>query len=240
MHAVWIIAKREVSSFFDSLIAYILLALFLGFTGFFTWILGQDIFFSGQASLTQFFGMANLTFFIFIPALTMQLLAEERKIGTLELLLTKSVTDRQVVLGKFLSALIMLAVALLFTLPFVVTIFSIGDADAGQVACGYLALLLTGGAFVSIGLYASSVTSNQIVSFLLALLISVFFQFIFGFVGSTLPGVAGKILSELSIATHFDSISRGVIDSRDVIYFGSIIVIGLILSELSLTKRNIG
>jgi ABC-2 type transport system permease protein len=238
MHAVWTIAKREMNSFFDSLIAYILLALFLGFTGFFTWILGQDIFFVGQASLTQFFGMANLSFFIFIPALTMQLLAEERKLGTLELLLTKSVTDRQVVLGKFLSAMLMLAVALLFTLPFVITISSIGDADAGQIACGYLALLLAGASFVSIGLYASSVTSNQIVSFLLALLISVFFQFIFGFIGSSLPGMVGKVLVGLSVSSHFDSISRGVIDTRDVIYFGSIILIGLLLAELSLTKRN--
>ena len=239
MHAIWVIAKRELNSFFDSLMAYILLALFLGFTGFFTWILGNDVFIIGQASLEQFFGMANLSFFIFIPALTMQLLAEERKIGTLELLLTKSVTDRQVVIGKFLSAVLMLVIALLFTLPFVITIFNIGNADVGQVLCGYLGLIFTGAAYVSIGLYTSSLTNNQIVSFLLALIISVLFQFIFGFIGNYLGGSLGLFFNDLSMSVHFESISRGVIDTRDLVYFLSIIFVGLFLSELSLTKRNI-
>lgn len=239
MSAVFVIAKRELNSFFDSLMAYILLALFLGFTGVFTWLLGeQDVFYTGQASLQQFFSIANLSFFIFIPALTMQLLAEERKIGTLELLLTKSVTDRQVVFGKFLGALGMLTISLLFTVPYVVTIFTIGNADAGQIASGYLGLLVTGAAYAAIGLYASSVTANQIVSFLLALIISVFFQFIFMLIGRVLPGVLGNVFDQLSITTHFESISRGVIDSRDVIYFGSVIFIGLLLAELSLSKRN--
>jgi ABC-2 type transport system permease protein len=239
MHAIWVIAKRELNSFFDSLMAYILLALFLGFTGFFTWILGNDVFITGQASLEQFFGMANLSFFIFIPALTMQLLAEERKIGTLELLLTKSVTDRQVVIGKFLSAVLMLVIALLFTLPFVITIFNIGNADVGQVLCGYLGLIFTGAAYVSIGLYTSSLTNNQIVSFLLALIISVLFQFIFGFIGNYLGGSLGLFITDLSMSVHFESISRGVVDTRDLVYFLSIIFVGLFLSELSLTKRNI-
>lgn len=239
MSAVLVIAKRELNSFFDSLMAYILLALFLGFTGFFTWVLGgNDVFFTGQASLSQFFSYANLSFFIFIPALTMQLLAEERKIGTLELLLTKSVTDRQVVFGKFLAAVMMLAIGLLFTLPFVVTIFSIGNADVGQIISGYFGLLLTGAAFVSIGLYASSLTSNQIVSFLIALIISVFFQFIFQLLASSIPGLFGEIFDQLSIDTHFESVSRGVIDTRDLIYFISVIFLGLFLSEFSLTKRN--
>lgn len=239
MSAVFVIAKRELNSFFDSLMAYILLALFLGFTGVFTWLLGeQDVFYTGQASLQQFFSIANLSFFIFVPALTMQLLAEERKIGTLELLLTKSVTDRQVVFGKFLGALGMLTISLLFTVPYVVTIFTIGNADAGQIASGYLGLLVTGAAYAAIGLYASSVTANQIVSFLLALIISVFFQFIFMLIGRLLPGVLGNVFDQLSITTHFESISRGVIDSRDVIYFGSVIFIGLLLAELSLSKRN--
>ena len=239
MHAIWVISKRELGSFFDSLMAYILLALFLGFTGFFTWILGNDVFITGQASLEQFFGMANLSFFIFIPALTMQLLAEERKIGTLELLLTKSVTDRQVVIGKFLAAVLMLVIALLFTLPFVITIFNIGNADVGQVLCGYVGLILTGAAYVSVGLYTSSLTSNQIVSFLLALIISVFFQFIFGFIGNYMGGTLGLFLTDLSMSTHFESISRGVVDTRDLVYFLSIIFVGLFLSELSLAKRNI-
>jgi len=117
MKGMWIIAKRELNSFFDSLIAYIMLVLFLGFSGFFTWILGSDVFFIGQASLQSFFNVSYWTLFFFIPALTMRLLAEERKTGTIELLLTRAVTDRAVVAGKFLSTLILICIALLFTLP---------------------------------------------------------------------------------------------------------------------------
>ena len=239
MSAVLVIAKRELGSFFDSLLAYVLLTLFLGFTGLLTWVLGQnDVFFVGQASLSQFFFYADISFFVFVPALTMQLLAEERKLGTLELLLTKSVTDRQVVFGKFLAAVTMLAIALLFTLPYVITIFSIGNADVGQILSGYFGLLLAGAAFVSIGLYSSSLTNNQIVSFLLALIISVVFRFIFPLLASSFPGALGMIFEQLSITTHFESISRGVLDTTDLIYFISVIFLGLFLSELSLTKRN--
>src|SRR5688500_10792763 len=166
MHAIWIIAKRELNSFFDSLIAYIMLVLFLGFSGFFTWLLGSDIFFTGQASLESFFNVAFWTLFFFIPALTMRLLAEEKKTGTLELLLTKAVTDRQVVAGKFLSAFILVLVALLLTTPYVITIATLGNIDAGQIFCGYLGMLLMSAMYISIGLYTSSITSNQVVAFL--------------------------------------------------------------------------
>ena len=142
MKPIWIIATRELRSFFDSLIAYIMLVLFLGFSGFFTWLLGTDVFYVGQASLEPFFNVAFWTLFFFIPALTMRLLAEERKTGTIELLLTKAVTDRQVVIGKFLSTLLLVVAALLFTVPYIVTIANLGDIDGGQVFCGYLALLL--------------------------------------------------------------------------------------------------
>jgi ABC-2 type transport system permease protein len=239
MHAVWTIAKRELGSFFDSLIAYILLILFLGFSGFFTWLFGSDIFFIGQASLQSFFNIAFWTLFFFIPALTMRLLAEEKKTGTIELLLTKAVTDREVVIGKFLSTLLLVAIALIFTLPYVVTLANIGNIDFGEIFSGYLGLLLMSAAYISIGLYASSITSNQIVAFLLALFIGLFFHLIFGVLANNNTGFAGQILSTLSLSDHFESISRGVIDTRDLIYFLSIISIGLFLSELSLTKRNV-
>src|SRR5690606_1395609 len=142
MHAIWIIAKRELDSFFDSLTAYITLVLFLGFSGLFTWILGVDIFLVGQASLESFFNVAYWTLFFFIPALTMRLLAEEKKTGTLELLLTKAVRDRDIVLGKFLSALTLVFIALAFTAPYVITLSKLGNIDAGQILCGYLGLLL--------------------------------------------------------------------------------------------------
>jgi ABC-2 type transport system permease protein len=239
MHAVWTIAKRELGSFFDSLIAYILLILFLGFSGFFTWLFGSDIFFIGQASLQSFFNIAFWTLFFFIPALTMRLLAEEKKTGTIELLLTKAVTDREVVIGKFLSTLLLVAIALIFTLPYVVTLANIGNIDFGEIFSGYLGLLLMSAAYISIGLYASSITSNQIVAFLLALFIGLFFHLIFGVLANNNTGFVGQILSTLSLSDHFESISRGVIDTRDLIYFLSIISIGLFLSELSLTKRNV-
>ncbi len=239
MNAVWVIAKRELQSFFDSLIAYIMLVLFLGFSGFFTWLFGSDIFFAGQASLEGFFDIAYWTLFFFIPALTMRLLAEEKKTGTIELLLTKAVSDRAVVLGKFLSTLSLVVIALLFTLPYVITVANLGNLDLGQVVCGYTGLLLLSAAYISIGLYASSITSNQIVAFLAALFIGLFFQIIFDVLAANFTGFLGQLFSTLSLSNHFESISRGVVDTRDVIYFLSIVFIGLFLSELSLTKRNI-
>lgn len=237
MHASWIIAKRELGSFFDSLIAYIMLVLFLGFSGFFTWLLGADIFLVGQANLESFFNVAFWTLFFFIPALTMRLLAEERKTGTLELLLTKAVSDRAVVFGKFLSTLLLVIIALVFTLPYVITIAYIGDMDGGQILCGYLGLVLMSAMYTSIGLYASSITGNQIVAFLIALFIGLFFHLIFGVMAQQFSGWPGQILETLSLTSHFESISRGVLDTRDLIYFLSITLTGLLLTELSLTKR---
>jgi ABC-2 type transport system permease protein len=238
MRPLWIIAKRELSSFFDSLIAYIMLVLFLGFSGFFTWILGSDIFFIGQANLESFFNVAYWTLFFFIPALTMRSLAEEKKTGTIELLLTKAVTDRQVVIGKFLSTLMLVLIALVFTLPYAITIANIGNMDAGQVFCGYLGLLLMSAMYISIGLYASSITNNQIVAFLTALFIGLFFHIIFGALAQQFTGWLGLIFQGLSLTSHFESMSRGVLDTRDLIYFLSITLIGLLLAELSLTTRN--
>ena len=239
MRTIWIIANKELGSFFDSLIAYILLTLFLGFSGFFTWMYGNDIFLVGQTTLRGFFNIAYWLLFFFIPALTMRLLAEERKTGTIELLLTKAVTDRQVVIGKFLAALLLVVVALVFTLPYVITLANIGNLDQGEVICGYLGLLLISASYVSIGLYASSITNNQIVAFLTALFIGLFFHIIFGVLAGNVQGVVGEIFNQLSLSTHFESISRGVVDTRDLIYFASIVLIGLLLSELSLTKRNL-
>lgn len=238
MRAAWIIAKRELRSFFDSLIAYIMLVLFLGFSGFFTWLLGSDVFYNGQASLEPFFDVAFWTLFFFIPALTMRLLAEEKKTGTIELLLTKAVTDRQLVVGKFLSTVLLVAIALLFTIPYVITISNLGNADSGQIFCGYLGLLLISGMYTSIGIFASSITSNQIVAFLTALFIGLFFHLIFGIVAQQFTGWTGQFFKTLSLPHHFESLSRGVVDTRDLIYFFSVIIIGLLLSEASLSKRH--
>jgi ABC-2 type transport system permease protein len=178
MHSIWVITKREFNSFFDSLVSYIFIVVFLGISGFFTWMLGSDIFFIGQATLQPFFSIAYFTLFFFIPALTMRMVAEEKRIGTLELLLTKAVSDWQVILGKFLACLILIAVALALTLPYYITVWALGPVDHGAVLCGYLGMLLMSMAYIAIGLFASSITNNQIVAFLLALLIGVFFLII--------------------------------------------------------------
>ncbi len=238
MKQIWIIAKRELRSFFNSLMAYILLIAFLGFSGFFTWLSGSDVFMVGQASLQSFFGIAYWSLFFFIPGLTMGLLAEETRSGTIELLLTKPITDWQVVVGKFLSSWILIAIALAFTLPYYVTVATIGDIDHGAVWTGYLGLLLMSGTYIAIGIFASSISKNQIVGFLLALLIGIFFHIIFGILAGNTSGLIGNVLNYLSLSTHFESISRGVIDTKDLIYFFSIMALGLLGAEYSLTRRK--
>jgi ABC-2 type transport system permease protein len=239
MEKIWIIARRELKTFFDSLTAYVLIIAFLGLSGFFTWLFGSDIFLMGQATLQPFFSVAYWTLFFFTPALTMRMLAEENKTGTIELLLTKSITDWQVILGKFLACILLIIIALVLTLPYYLSVWSLGPVDHGAVWCGYLGLILMSMTYISIGLFTSSVTNNQIVAFLLSLFIGVFFLIIFNVMSSNFTGLVGELFSYLSLSSHFDSISRGVIDSKDVIYFLSISMFGLILSELSLSKRNI-
>ena len=239
MRKTWIIAARELRLFFDSLTAYILIVIFLGLSGFFTWISGSDVFFNGQATLQPFFSVAYWTLFFFIPALTMRMIAEENRSGTIELLLTKAVTDWEVVTGKFLACLTLIAIALALTIPYYITVASIGNVDHGAVWCGYIGLLLMSTVYISIGLFASSLTSNQIVAFLLSLFIGVFFLIIFGVLSNDFTGLVGDIFNYLNLQTHFDSISRGVIDSKDIIYFLSISLFGLMLAETMISRRNI-
>ena len=239
MKQVITIAKRELGSFFNSLVAYILLFAFLGFTGFFTWLEGNgDIFFRKQADLNVFFQIALWTLFFFIPAITMRLLAEEKKSGTIELLLTKNVTNGQVILGKFLAALSMVGIALLATFVYYISVSRLGNFDHGATLCGYLGLLLLSSAYIGIGLFASSITHNQIVAFLLALLIGICFQFVFGILANSSSGWMAELFDTLSITNHYSSISRGVIDSKDLVYFLSITLMGLVLSEYMISKRK--
>lgn len=239
MKKIWTITAKELRTFFDSLTAYILIIVFLGLSGFFTWLFGSDIFFIGQATLQPFFSVAYWTIFFFTPAITMRMIAEEKKSGTLELLLTKSVSDWEVIVGKFLACLLLIIIALALTLPYYISVWSMGSVDHGAVWCGYLGLILMSMAYISIGLFASSISSNQIVAFLLALFIGVFFLIIFQVLAGDFTGTIGEILDYLTINNHFESISRGVVDSRDIIYFLSISFFGLVLAEMSLSKRNI-
>lgn len=239
MRQIWTIARREIDAFFDSLIAYIMLVAFLGFSGLFTWLYGADVFFVGQASLQTFFEIAYWTLFFFIPALTMRLLAEERRSGTLELLLTRPVTDWQVVCGKFLSTLLLIAAALALTLPYYITVSFLGDVDHGAVLSGYAGLLLMSAAYIGVGVFASSVTSNQIVAFLLALAIGIMFHLVFGMLAMGADGFLARLFDYLSLERHFSSVARGVIDTRDVVYFLSLSAAGLAGAEASLSRRNV-
>lgn len=238
MKAIWTVARRELSSFFDSLLAYIMIVAFLGFSGFFTWIKGADIFYVNQASLQSFFGIAYWTLFFFIPALTMRLIAEERKTGTIEMLLTKPISEWDIVAGKFLSTLLLIVVGLALTLPYYITISTLGDIDHGAVWLGYLGLILMSAAYISIGIFTSSLTNNQIVAFLLALFIGIFFHIIFDVISSSLTSVSGGVFYYLSMSNHFESISRGVLDSKDLVYFCSIIFLGLFGAQMVLVKRK--
>ncbi len=238
MQKIWIITKRELASFFDSLIAYIMIILFLGLSGFFTWLFGNTIFLINQASLQVFFGISYWTLFFFIPAITMRSLAEENRSGTIELLSTKAVSDWDIVMGKFLSNLLLVAIALVSTLPYYITVASLGNIDHGATVGGYLGLLLISAMYISIGLFASSLTSNQIVAFLLALLIGIFFHILADIMASSFTGNLGSIFDYLSARTHYESLSRGVFDTRDLIYYLTFIFLGLMLSETMLSRRN--
>ncbi len=240
MKQILILTKKELNTYFDSLMAYILIIVFLSLSGFFTWLYGgSDVFYINRATLEPFFGVAYWTLFIFIPALTMKQIAEERKTGTLEMLLTKPVSDWQVVKGKFLATFVLIAITLALTLPYYVTISFIGPIDHGAALSGYFGLLLMSAAYISLGIFASSITSNQIVAFLLTLIMGIFFQILFGMLSSAFSGTTADVLAYLDMRSHYENIIRGVIDSKDIIYFLSIVILGLGASEISLIKRNV-
>lgn len=238
MRYIWLICKREISVFFDSLIAYIMLVVFLGLSGFFTWLFGSgDIFFVGQASLNTFFGVAFWTLFFFIPAITMRMLAEEQKEGTLELLATKPLSDFQIVAGKWLASWLLVVISLALTLPYYITVANLGNIDHGATISGYLALLLISSAYTSIGIFTSSMTGNQIVAFIVSLFIAFFFQMLFGEMASILPAAVSGVAEYLSFTWHFQTLSRGVIGIGNLVYIFSVIILGFILATASLKRR---
>ncbi len=238
MNKAWIIARRELNAWFDSLVAYIISVAFLAFSGIFTWLAGADIFLRQQADLSVFFSVAHWTLFFFIPAITMRLIAEEKRAGTIELVLTKDVTDRDFVLGKFIASLLMVGIVLACTLPYYFTVSMLGPVDHGATLAGYFGLILLSAAYIAIGLFASSLSSNQIVAFLLALFIGIFFQFLFDVFADNTSGWLSRLFDMLSAMRHYDSIARGVLDSKDVVYFLSLCFVGLALTEWKLGQRD--
>jgi ABC-2 type transport system permease protein len=187
--------------------------------------------------MRDFFSLAPFLFVFFAPAITMRLIAEERRSGTIELLITMPVRDVDVILGKFIAALGLLLVALLLTLPYAFTIAQFGDLDWGPVWGGYVGLLLLGAAFLSIGLMASSWTENQIVAFVIALFLSMVFLMLDRFL-MFLPAGLSEWVEYLSFTAHFRNAARGVIDTRDVVFYLSFIVLGMFLAFRSLESRR--
>jgi ABC-2 type transport system permease protein len=228
------VARREFVSYFNSPIAYLVVAVYLILAGglFFT-----ELFIGGQADMRGFFGLAPLLFFIFTPLFTMRLLAEERAQGTLELLLTFPLTDWQVVIGKYLASLGLIAVLLLLTLPIPISVAALGPLDKGATVAAYVGMLLMCGTYAAIGLMASSFTRNQIVAGIIALFIG-FSLFIIGQMVQVMPSWLAPFCNAISIHTRFLNIARGVIDSRDVFYYLSMITGCLIIAQTSLESRR--
>lgn len=228
------IFRREIRSSFNSPVAYVVIIVFLSIVG---WFFTSNMFLMNIASMRVVFELVPLVFLFFIPAVTMRLLAEEKKAGTLELLTTKPVRDVEIVLGKFLAGWALVAAALAPTLISVLTVAFLGDLDLGPVFTGYVGLLLMGGVYVALGLLASSLTENQIVAFILGFLM-VLALFLMDKILMYVPAVLASTLEFLSIDHHFANIARGVIDSRNIIYFGSLLGFALYLATLSLERRK--
>jgi ABC-2 type transport system permease protein len=228
------IFKKELRSYFNSAVAYVVIVVFLAIVG---WMYTSSMFLINVASLRMMFELIPLVFLFVVPAITMRLLAEEKKAGTIELLTTKPLHDWEIVAGKFLAAWALVGIALIPTLIYYITIVFLGDIDNGPVIGGYLGLLLMAGVYVAVGLLASSFTENQIVAFIVGLLM-MFAFFMMDKVLIFVPDFMTSIVEYLGIDFHFSNIARGVIDSRDVVYFGSVLGFTLYLSVISLEKRK--
>jgi ABC-2 type transport system permease protein len=228
------IAKREFQSYINSPIPYILVTAYLATAGY---MFFRQLFLVRQAELRHFFENMPLLFCLIVPFVTMRLVAEERREGTLELLLTMPVTDWELVIGKFFAALGLMAVLLLLTLAFPITVSQLGPLDKGTTVASYIGALLMSGAFVAIGIMASAFTRSQIVAALVAFFIG-FGLFLLGALVGVLPPSLAPIAASLSIGTRFMNIARGVIDTRDVLYYASIIFVSLLVAQTTLDSRR--
>lgn len=232
------IAGKEFRSYFNSTIAYIFLVVFLVLNSVLFFEL-QKFFVIGQATLRDFFGLAPILLLFFIPAISMRMWAEERKMGTLETLMTLPVRDWEVVVGKFLAGFFFYLVALVLTFPLPLIVDALGSPDSGAIFCGYLGLLFLGGSYLAIGLWMSSLTENQIVAFIGAFVLCLVF-FIIGvdLILTSVPRELVPFFKGLSLGSHFSSMERGVIDSRDLIYYLSMIGFFLFLNVRSVESRR--
>ena len=233
------ILKKEFNSFFASPIAYLVIGVFLLVNGLFLWVFKDNfnILNAGFADLSSFFYLTPWMFLFLIPAITMKSFADEFNSGTIEILKTKPVTDWQIILGKFTASLLLVCVALIPTLTYVYTVYTmgnpVGNLDIGSTIGSYLGLLFLAATYTAIGLFTSTISKNQIVTFIL----SVFIIFIFFYGFDAVSSTFGNSIQQLGINEHFKSISRGVIDTRDVIYFLSVTFFFLFITKQQLKNE---
>lgn len=242
---MYAIIKKEIQSFFATPIGYLVIAVYLIANGLFLWVFKGDfnIFNSGFADLNGYYFLAPWIFLFLIPAITMKSFSEEQKQGTLELLFSKPISLNTLVLGKFLGSFILMIIALLPSLIYIVTIYELGNPkgniDLGSAAGAYLGLIGIALVYTAIGIFSSTITNNQIVAFISAAILAFAMYFGFELIAELdFFNSSSLFVEQLGIKTHFNSISRGVIDSRDLIYFITITLLFLYFSKLTLTQKK--
>ena len=237
MRNVMAIFRREFAAYFDSPLAYIIVPVFLGLVGGFS-LFFQDILAGGVASMRPVFFWCAVFFLLLIPGVTMRLFAEEQRTGSIEMLITLPISEGEMVLGKYLAALALMTLALALTVTYPITLAQLGELDWGPVMGGYLGLFLLGAAFTAIGTAASAMTRSQVVAFLIAVVVCLL-PFASGFALSRVPEAALPVVQYLSFDYHFDNLARGVIDSRNLLYYASVVALFLHLAVFSLERRRL-
>jgi ABC-2 type transport system permease protein len=237
--------KKEINSFLSSLIGYIVVTVFLLINGLFLWVFPMDfnVINYGYAGIDGLFILAPFVFLFLIPAITMKSFSDEKRSGTIELLLTRPLTDLQIILSKYLASVILVVISLIPTFVYFISVYRlgmpVGNIDMGGTWGSYIGLLFLGAGFAAIGLFCSSITDNQIISFILSVFLCGFFYIGFDFIFSfSLFGNFDLFVQQLGINAHYVSMSRGVIDTRDVLYFLSLIAFFILLTKISLEKRK--
>ncbi len=243
MQNVFTLFRKEIASFFNSLIGYVVISVFLTGVGLFFWVFEYNVLETGLAQMDALFDYGPYLFLFLVPAITMRAFSEEIKSGTIELLATKPLTDGQIILGKYLAAAFLVFFSLLPTLFYLATVWwlgsPMGNLDLGATAGAYLGLFFLGCVFASIGLLTSALSDSQIIAFILGVFLCFFFFIGLDFMaGIKALNVINTFFLELSIIEHYRSISRGVIDTRDALYFFSFIAVGLILTKVVLNSKK--
>jgi ABC-2 type transport system permease protein len=236
------IFRREFGAYFSTPLAYVFIVIFLALSGAFTFYMGY-FFERGQADLQAFFAFHPWLYLVFVPAVSMRLWAEERKGGTIELLMTLPVSTTEVVVGKFLAAWVFIGIALALTFPIWITVNYLGNPDNGVAFAGYLASFIMAGAFLSIGACVSAATRNQVIAFILAAVVGFLFltsglEIVIAFFRGWAPAAVVDAVAGMSVLTHFSAITSGVIDLRDLIFFGSLMAVCLFINVLLVDTRK--